>query len=351
MDDRFRQSLALLLGLAGLMLVSGFGIAGLSRSLDGRLQLARAVSAISPAPATQPTPLNKREQLFVRMKTPVTMPDDLVAAISQKDPKMSAWVEAWNKDHMGTEQKDSTWLAPLLSQTNLSASDLWRLCRQIDRGGVSDACRYIAAAAARHAESELDSGTVTVNASYINELSRLRIFLMLGVWQDTEALDVWADVILKAPAKTRTPDIEDAARLGHAWAKFAREDYTGASKVLDDLRAAANARAQGMSDTTQNELNYFCGNIAYQERHYEEALAYYEAVPHVDSDDAIYAMEYSAFALAQLGRLDDAKHRLAEFIVRYHFDENGSGRFSDSFADKLASDVTRIASGADVPLF
>jgi hypothetical protein len=79
--------------------------------------------------------------------------------------------------------------------------------------------------------------------------------------------------------------------------------------------------------------------------HYADALDFFEAGPAVESDDAIYSLEYSAFALAHLGRLEEAQHRVAELVVRYHFDKDENGGSTEQWADELSSEITRIAAG------
>jgi tetratricopeptide (TPR) repeat protein len=306
------------------------------------LTIAARQALAVPAP---PPLLNKREQLYARMKVPVQMPPDLLATIEDKDPRLSQWIEAWQEDHLDVEQRDPQWLAPILASTPLGAGDLWRLCRQIDRGGVSDACRYTAAAAVRHAQDELASRSVTINTAYIDELSKLKPFLILGAGRDPQALEIWSELILATPSRDRTLDMGDSARLGLACAKFAEGDSEDASQLLESLKAETANRKPTLSQDNENELNYFLGNLALKRGNYAEALSDYDSVPHVDSDDAIYAMEYSAFALAHLGRTEDAKERIAEFVVRYHFDEDSDRNFSETFGDQLANKMTRISSG------
>jgi hypothetical protein len=92
-----------------------------------------------------------------------------------------------------------------------------------------------------------------------------------------------------------------------------------------------------MSEMNQNELHLAHGMIYEGTGAFQDALNEFDLVPRVESGDAIDAMERSTFALAHLGRKDEALHRLAQFIVEYHFPE--------PMGDDLATQLTKIVPG------
>jgi hypothetical protein len=82
MNVRSRRILAVILALAGLAVLTIYAIAFLfvSRGNNRVPSQHLAGNVVVDSPPVAP-PTDKHEQLFVRVRTPVTMPDDLTATI------------------------------------------------------------------------------------------------------------------------------------------------------------------------------------------------------------------------------------------------------------------------------